>query len=250
MKAVPNVPTHEEFFGLIDNLIEDDEFEPANDDEEVRKMIVVMLALLQEFYILHMYDEAYYFAGEQFQDDINRFNDELKDNLLVLFTSFINSITTELDAKWVIPTDTVKIQLELREIIDSGIDSVTNTLYYDLKDKADFYTVLSETTGTFSPHGNFRRAIKRLTNQVDFKGHHIRKVIERKYDEFVYGQEALFYWRCSGINTCAWCYEIESMGAMPLSWFPIDHINGRCVLQPVNPEEYSEEYNMIRRGVL
>ena len=80
---------------------------------------------------------------------------------------------------------------------------------------------------------------------MDFKGHHIRKIMERKYQEFVYGQEALFTWQCSGINTCAWCYEIEAKGAMPLSWFPIDHINGRCKLKPVNPDEYSEEYKRL-----
>jgi hypothetical protein len=71
--------------------------------------------------------------------------------------------------------------------------------------------------------------------------HHVEKVVERDYLTFVYGQEALFRWRCSGINTCAWCYEIEAMGAMPLSWFPVDHINGRCVLIPENPDKFSDE---------
>lgn len=247
MKAVPNVPSHEEFFGLTDNFIDDDEFESDNSDDDVRKMIVVMLALLQEFYILHMYDSEYYFSSEQFNDDIRQFNSELKDNLLVLFTEYMNILTTNLDVKWNIPTGTVTIPLELKEIIDTGVDSVTNTLYYDLLDKAVYYTELSMTTGAFSPHGNFRRAIKRLTNQVTFKGHSIRKIIERKYDEFVYGQEALGRWVCSGVNTCAWCYEIEAMGAMPLSWFPIDHINGNCRIVMENPNGYSEEYNMIRR---
>lgn len=247
MKAVPNVPSHEEFFGLTDNFIDDDEFESDNSDDDVRKMIVVMLALLQEFYILHMYDSEYYFSSEQFNDDIRQFNSELKDNLLVLFTEYMNILTTNLDVKWNIPTGTVTIPLELKEIIDTGVDSVTNTLYYDLLDKAVYYTELSMTTGAFSPHGNFRRAIKRLTNQVTFKGHSIRKIIERKYDEFVYGQEALGRWVCSGVNTCAWCYEIEAMGAMPLSWFPIDHINGNCRIVMENPNVYSEEYNMIRR---
>jgi len=244
---VPNVPSHEEFFGLTDNFIDDDEFESDNSDDDVRKMIVVMLALLQEFYILHMYDSEYYFSSEQFNDDIRQFNSELKDNLLVLFTEYMNILTTNLDVKWNIPTGTVTIPLELKEIIDTGVDSVTNTLYYDLLDKAVYYTELSMTTGAFSPHGNFRRAIKRLTNQVTFKGHSIRKIIERKYDEFVYGQEALGRWVCRGVNTCAWCYEIEAMGAMPLSWFPIDHINGNCRIVMENPNGYSEEYNMIRR---
>lgn len=242
---VHEVPTHEEFFGLDDNILTDSEFEVDNDDEEVKRMLLIMLGLLQEFYILHMYDTAYYYASGQFKEDIDKFNSDLKDNLLVLFNSFMTSIVTEYDATWKIPNGTVDIAIEMEELINSGIDSVTSMLYYDLKDKADFYTVLSDTTGTFSPHSNFRRAVKRLANQVDFKGHHIRKIIDRKYNEFVYGQEALFTWHCSGINTCAWCYSIEAMGAMPLSWFPLDHINGRCVLKPVYPDEYSEEYKRL-----
>lgn len=247
MKAVPNVPTHEEYFGINDNYIEDEEFEPDNRDDDVKKMILVMLALLQEFYILHMYDEAYYFNSEQFKEDINRFNGELKDNLLVLFNEYVSILTNNLDAKWKIPTGTVTIPLELAEIINSGMDSVTNILFYELMDNATYYTELSMTTGSFSPHGSFRRAIRRLTNQVDFKGHDIRKIIDRKYDEFVYGQEALGKWVCSGRNTCDWCYMIEAMGTMPLSWFPIDHINGECKIVMENPNVYSEEYNMIRR---
>lgn len=247
MKAVPNVPSHEEYFGLTDNFIDDSEFEPDESDDDVRKMILIMLALLEEFYILHMYDEAYYYDSEQFKEDVDKFNDELKDNLLVLFLDYITILTTNLDATWKIPTGTVNIPLELEEIVASGIDAVTNTLYYDLKDKAVYYTHLSMTTGSFSPHGSFRRAIRRLANQVTFKGHDIRKIINRKYDEFVYGQEAMGKWICSGRNTCDWCYAIEAMGAMPLSWFPIDHINGECHIEMENPEEYSEEYNMIRR---
>lgn len=249
-RSVPNVPTHEEFFGLNDNYVEDREFEAKNDDEDIERMLLIMLGLLQEFYILHMYDTAHYYSSEQFKDDITDFNSELKDNWSVLFSNYVTSLTTELDATYGIPTDKVDVAIELEEIINSGIDSVTMMLYYDLRDNAMFYTDLSRTTGVFSPHSNFRRAIRKLTNQIDFKGHHVRKVIERTYDEFIYGQEALFTWVCSGVNTCNWCYEIEAMGAMPLSWFPIDHIHGNCKMKPVNPDEYSEAYNMIRRGGL
>lgn len=245
-KSVPNVPTHEEYFGLDDNTLDDEEFETESKDDKLQKMLLVMLGLLQEFYLIHMYDTAYYYANEQFEIDIAKLNATLKDNLMVLFEEYVNELTTDLDVAWSIPANTVDIMIDLEEIVNSGVDAVTSMLYYDLKDKADFYTDLSMTTGSFSPHANFRRAVKRLTNQVDFKGHHIRKIIDRKYQEFVYGQDALFIWVCSGRNTCAWCYEIESMGAMPLSWFPLDHINGECVLRPVNPDSYSKEYNEIK----
>lgn len=245
VKLVHNAPSYEEYFGLNDNILGDDDFSFSEGDEDVKKMILVMLALLEEFCIHHMYDEAYYYNSEQFKEDIAQLNKDLKNNLLVLFTEYSNILVSNLDGKWRIPKGTVEIPIELEEIINSGIDTVTNSLYYELKDKAVYYTILSLNTGSFSPHGSFRRTIKKLINQISFKGHDIRKIINRKYDEFIYGQDALFRWRCSGINTCEWCYSIEAAGAMPLSWFPIDHINGGCVLLPENPDKYSEEYARI-----
>ena len=247
-KSVPNIPNFEEYFGLDDNILTDDEFEPDSDDEKIKKMLIIMLGLLEEFYIEHMYDTAYYYASEQFKDDINEFKAMLKDNWLVLFSDYITEIMNELDAEWSIPSDTVDIQIELDGIINSGIDAVMDTLYTDLKDKADFYKEMVIITGSFLAHANYRRAVKRLVNQIDFKGNHIQKIIHRKYQEFIYGQEALFTWHCSGINTCEWCYSIEAKGAMPLSWFPLDHINGRCVLKPVNPDVFSDEYTDILKA--
>lgn len=249
-KSVHNVPTHEEFFGLDENILEDEEFEQEEekaDDDNIKKMLAIMLSLLQEFYIYHMYDSEYYYASEQFNEDIEQFNNELKDNLLVLFNEYVETLATDLDIEWQLPTGTIAVDVEMEELVNTGIDVVTNTLYYDLIDKATYYKELSKTTGTFLPHSNFRRALRRLSNQITYKADYIQKRVNRAYQEFVYGQEALFYWVCSGINTCAWCYEIEAMGAMPLSWFPIDHINGRCELRPVFPDQYSDEYIRARR---
>lgn len=246
MKSVHEIPSIEEYNGLDDNFIEDEEFEVSDEqDEKVKKMLAIMLALLQEFYILHMYDLEHYYASEQFEEDITQFGAELKDNLMVLFIEYLGGLTTDLDVEWRIPTNTVSISIDLEELVNSGIDTVTKTLYYDLKDKADYYKV-TQTSGKFVPHANFRRAIKKLTNQIDYKAQSIKKQVDRNYLEFVYGQEALFYWKVSGINTCAWCYEIEAMGAMPLSWFPVDHVNGRCWLEPVLPDVYSDDYLEVR----
>ena len=98
----------------------------------------------------------------------------------------------------------------------------------------------------FALHSNFRRAVKRLTNVIDYNAQYTENRIARSYLEFVYGQEKLFYWRVSGVNTCPWCYDLEAMGAMPLSWFPVDHPNGNCWLEPVIPDDYSDEYLILR----
>lgn len=243
---VHDVPSYEEFYGLIDNEIDDDEFDSDIEDEKIKKMIVIALSLLQEFYISHMYDTEYTILADEFEKEISDFNTQLKDLLISLFATYIGEVQNELDLEYVIPSNHIKTDVDLETVIDSAVDTVTDTLYVDLKNKANFYRDVAITTGMFSLHANFRRAIKRLSNHIDYNAQYTRNRITREYQSFVYGQEALFYWRVSGRNTCAWCYEMEAMGAMPLSWFPVDHPNGHCWLVPVLPDVYSDEYVELR----
>lgn len=243
---VHDVPSYEEFYGLIDNEIDDDEFDSDIEDEKIKKMIVIALSLLQEFYISHMYDTEYTILTDEFEKEISDFNTQLKDLLISLFATYIGEVQNELDLEYVIPSNHIKTDVDLETVIDSAVDTVTDTLYVDLKNKANFYRDVAITTGMFSPHANFRRAIKRLSNHINYNAQYTRNRITREYQSFVYGQEALFYWRVSGRNTCAWCYEMEAMGAMPLSWFPVDHPNGQCWLVPVLPDVYSDEYVELR----
>ncbi len=240
---VHEVPSYEEFYGLTDNELTDDDFESDNEDEKKKKMIIIMLGLLQEFYLLHMYDTEYYIASEEFKEEITKLNSRLKENLLILFNEYIRDIQSDLSIKYNLPLgETVASNVEIGNVLDSGVDAITNTLYADLKNKADFYTDVAVATGVFTVHANFRRAVKRLVNVIDYNAQYVDNLINREYMAFVYGQEALFQWRVSGRNTCPWCYEMEAMGAMPLSYFPVDHPNGHCWLEPVNGDEYSQEY--------
>ena len=246
-KSVSEAPSYEEFYGLIDNEISDEEFEPKKDkDEKIKKLIAIALSFLQEFYLIHMYDSEYYILSEEFEEEIKSFNSDMKDLLTTLFASYISDIQNELDVEYTIPTGTIATDVDLDSIIDSAVDTVTDTLYTDLRNKATFYKDVAITTGMFALHSNFRRAIKRLTNHIDYNAQYTRNRLTREYLTFVYGQEALFYWRVSGINTCPWCYDMEAMGAMPLSWWPVDHPNGMCWLEPVLPDVYSDEYIEIR----
>ena len=244
--SVPQAPSYEEFYGLIDNELEDEEFEPDEKDKKIKELLVIALSLLQDFYIEHMYDTEYFIVSEEFQEQLNGLNTHLKELLLSLFSDYVSKVQNELDIQYVIPTGTVESDFDLEKVIDSGVDMVTTQLYSDLKNKADFYREVAITTGMFSLHSNFRRAVKRLTDVIRNNAQYTENRITRSYLEFVYGQEKLFYWRVSGINTCAWCYEMEAMGAMPLSWFPVDHPNGRCWLEPVIADDYSDEYIVLR----
>lgn len=244
--SVPQAPSYEEFYGLIDNELEDEEFEPDEKDEKIRELLVIALSLLQDFYIEHMYDNEYFIVSEEFEEQLNGLNTHLKELLLSLFSDYVDKVQNELDIQYVIPTGTVESDFDLDKVIDSGVDMITTQLYSDLKNKADFYRDVAITTGMFSLHSNFRRAVKRLTDVIRNNAQYTENRITRSYLEFVYGQEKLFYWRVSGINTCNWCYEMEAMGAMPLSWFPVDHPNGMCWLEPVIADDYSDEYIVLR----
>lgn len=244
---VHEVPSFEEFYGLINNEIDDDEFDVENKDEEIQNILLVALGLLQEFYLIHMYDNEYYILSDEFYDEITNFNILLKENLHLSFSKYFDKLQSDYNLQYDIPNGTVELKLDLENTLNSAVDSVTETLYTDLKAKADFYHEVAITTGMFSLHANFRRAIKRLSNVIDNNAQYSKHIIEREYLSFVYGQEALYYWRVSGRNTCPWCYEIEAMGAMPLSWFPVDHPNGHCWLEPANPDEYSDEYLQLSK---
>ena len=246
MVSVPQIPSYEEFYGLIDNELTDAEFDVDIDDEKIKEMVAIALSLLQEFYITHMYDSEFYIVTNEFKKDVDNLNSRMKDLVLSLFSTYISSVQNDLDVKYVIPTGVVAASLELESVVNSGVNKVITQLYSEIKNKADFYRDVVKTTGRFSLHADFRRAIKRLTNVVDYNAQYSKNVVDRSYLEFVYGQEALFYWRVAGRNTCAWCYEMESMGAMPLSYFPVDHPNGHCWLEPVLSDVYSDEYIEIR----
>lgn len=246
VQKVHDIPSYEEFYGLINNEISDEEFESENKDEKIKQMIGIMLGLLQEFYIEHKFDTESYILSERFSNELDSFNIKLKDVVIYLFSEYIKDIQAELNVEYVIPTGTIESKVNIETILNSAIDTVTDTLYTDLKNKSVFYKDMAIITGVFSLHANFRRAIKRLTNQIDFNAQYTRNLINRDYLSFIYGQEALFYWRVTGIHTCEWCYKIAAMGAIPLSQLPIDHPNGGCWVEPANPDEYSDNYKIIR----
>lgn len=244
--SVPQVPTYEEYFGLVDNEILDDEWDSDEEDEKKKQLIILALSILEEFYLDVKYYTAYDILTEEFEEKIADLNNRLKESLSYLLLNYFHDLQTEYDVKYNISTDTVDIDVDINSVIDNNVDRVTSTLYSDLKDKATFYQTLALTTGVFSLHSNFRRAIRNLTNVVKWDTHYINKVIEREYLSFVHGQEAMAKWKVLGVNTCDWCYALEAMGAMPISWFPVDHVNGNCWLEIVNPNEYSDEYKRLQ----
>lgn len=245
-RSVPQVPTYEEYFGLDDNEIKNNEWDSDEEDEQKRKLIILALSILEAFYLDVQYYSAYDVLTEDFEAKINQFNSELKDSLHDLFKQYISELESEYNMEYNIPNGYVDNELDINPVLDEAVDNLTSVLSSDLRDKATFYKELAVTTGVFALHSNFRRAIRKLSNTIKWDSHHVGNVIERNYLEFVYGQDAPARWITAGRNTCEWCYMIEGMGIMPLSWFPVDHVNGHCHIEIVYPDQYSEVYQELQ----
>lgn len=240
---VSEVPSFEEFFGLTHNgLTYSDWVEDKEKDTDLVLIINGILIILQEFYNEHRYDTAKEWLNESMKKEFNTLNKELYTELLDSLDNYIVTVQQKYDAKYRLPAEKVKVEVFFDDVLNSGIDTVVDTLYDDIRNKADFYNSMELTTGIFTIEANFRRAIKRLSDIIKNNAHHGEKIVERKYLEFVYGEDALFDWIPSGINTCPWCYMIAESCPLPLSALPVDHINGRCSIVPHFPEKYSDEY--------
>ena len=160
-------------------------------DDDLKEIILIALGLLQDFYLEVKYYTESDILSDRFEQQLSKFNLELKEQLLVLLSDYMDSVSSDYDLEYDLPSHIVDTKVDLEEIIDAGVDSVTDTLYADLKDKATFYKEMAITTAMFSLHSNFRRAVRKLSNVVDYNSQYLAKRIDRSYNEFVYGQEAL-----------------------------------------------------------
>ena len=243
--SVTEIPTFEEFFGIVDNELTDSDFQGNTDDEDINKIITSLLVLLQRFYLEHMYYTPQDVLGDGFKSDLDDLRGELYDTLIVLMNNYESKVVNEYNIEYIIPDTLVELDFDLTDSLKYAIDDVVNQLCSELRNKASYFEVAT-VAGSFSLHSNFRRAIKRLSQNVEFNAQHAKKLINRTFLGFVHGEDALYDWIPSGINTCAWCYMIADRSPMPLSMLPVDHINGRCKIKLHTPDVYSDEYKKIR----
>ena len=244
-EVVHEVVSFEEFFGLDDKVLDATEWVCSHENNKVCEMVNKVLVIMQLFYQEHMYDTPAEWMN--LQGEIRELNHELYTELQKIFMDYTDELEEEQDQLWFIPYHyEVEVDLSFDDLLSAGVDGITDRLYDDILSKANYYAIMPITTGVFSVYSNFRRAIKELTNLVDYNAQNGKKIIERIYLEFVYGEDALFDWITSGRNTCEWCYYIESLNPQPLRALPVDHVNGGCVVRPHSPLDYSDEYKKLR----
>ena len=125
--SVNEIPSYEEFFGLIDNYLDDEDLEVKEDDDKIKKMIAIALAMLEEFYLEFQFSDEYEIASENFKFEMDSFNSNLKELLVTLFTSYILEVQKTQDIEYVLPTGVVETKIDIVPVIESGVDSVTDT---------------------------------------------------------------------------------------------------------------------------
>ena len=132
MLKVSEIPSYEEFYGLIDNELSDDDFQPNTSDDDLKEIILIALGLLQDFYLEVKYYTEYDILSDRFEQQLSKFNLELKEQLLVLLSDYMDIVSSDYDLEYNLPSHIVDTKVDLEEIIDAGVDSVTDTLYTDL----------------------------------------------------------------------------------------------------------------------
>lgn len=243
--VVHDVMTFEEFYGLDNRVLEASEWVCDHENDKICEMVNKVLVIMQMFYEEHKYDTPREWM--KLQKEIQELNHELYTELQKIFMDYTDELERKQDDLWFIPYNyDLKIDLTFDDILSARVNGITDRLYNDILAKASYYAIIPITTGMFNVYSDFRRAIKDLTNLVDYNAQNGEKIIERIYLEFVYGSDALFDWVTSGRNTCEWCYYVESLNPQPLSAMPVDHINGGCRLVAHDPKNYSDEYSKLR----
>lgn len=242
--SISKAPSYYEYSGLVEEVLTENDFRVETDEDRQFIMTSVM-ALLEEFSNTHNIYDVDYVNSQSFENDIERLKNDLKELLTVLFEDYKNTLMDEEENKWLLPEGIVVIDSDIDNVILPSVDSAINQLYDDSVVKA-VYFISAGLEEEFNIVVNIKRAVSRFKNIVNFNADTVSQEVDRSYLNFVYGEDALFQWVCSGRNTCAWCYMLEGLGPKPLEFFPYDHPNGNCVLEPVNPTDYSDLYLLVK----
>lgn len=230
------VQSFDEFYGLVDNFLDESDFTGSSSDDGLNDVLSLMLVLLNDFYNDYKYVTTVEVVGDDFKNDLERLRLRLIDAIDNGLNDYISVLKRRYDSEYELGEYDVYEFDDFRDCMHSMIDTMIYQLYYDVVNKARYYDVMMvQFIKDFNMNSNFRRLVNRFKEGFDNNFKAVMSSVERTYLEYVYGEDALFYWVPSGRNTCEWCYMLADMSPQPLSAFPKDHPNGACVLSPLNP---------------
>ena len=245
---VKQVQVTDEFYESSDDDDPLDVFSaPTQFDTDEQLVLIACLLLLQQRYVLlqsmtpsQVVDEV-----EEIMDNLNV---ELDDLAYTQARNHIEKYFNELLDDFNIPTGYVDMDYTMLDLMSDSIDNLITQLHGELKVKAKFFRD-NMSKDNFDVLPNFKRAVKKLIDAVGSNLIHGKEKSKRNTYEFVYGEDKLYRWLTANDDkVCAWCRVQESLPPRTLAEMPLDHMCGRCELEPIDYTYSDEYYVMLARG--
>ena len=251
-RAVTEVPSHEEYFGLDETEITEEEWNPIVDDKNEERMLIALLLLLSSFYNT-VKDKP----PDLIIDQIPGVTENYRTQMSLLSDSEMNKLTQSYREKIIeeygissqaSPFISLKYNLtNTFQNVKNSINAMLNQLRDDILVKAQTFRDTLRRARDFNVRSNFQRAIRRTRNFVRFNAQMVKQKVTRAVQRFVHGENMKYFWVPAGHNTCDWCWNLSRLPAKPMDEWPFDHPNGNCVLKPESDKTSQEFRDALER---
>lgn len=251
-KTVTEVPSYEEYFGLDNTEIREEEWSPSIDDEDEQIMLIALLLLLSSFY-----DTVKDKSPDLIINQIPGITENYRTQMSLLSESELNKITQSYRVKIIeeygisgqaSPFVPLKYDItNTLQTVKNSINATLNQLRDDILVKAQTFRDTLRRVKDFNVRSNFQRAIRRTKNFVRFNAQMVKQKVTRATQRFVYGEDMKYFWVPAGHNTCKWCWNLSRLPAKLMDEWPFDHPNGNCVLEPVSDKTTQEFQDALEK---
>ena len=251
-RAVTEVPSHEEYFGLDETEITKDEWKPSVDDKDEEIMLIALLLLLSSFY-----DEVKDKSPEAVMNYVPEQTEMYRAKISLAAESELNKLTQSYRVKvlenYELAAEAsphLSLQYDITatlQTIRNSINATLNQLRDDILVKAQTFKDTLRRAKDFNVRSNFQRAIRRTRNFVRFNAQMVKQKVTRATQRFVHGENMKYFWVPSGHNTCKWCWNLSRLPAKLMDEWPFDHPNGNCGLEPESDKTTQEYRDALER---
>lgn len=220
---------------------------PSQFDTDEQLVLIACLMILEQRYRL-----LQSMSPSQIVDEL----EEIMDNLLsdldnMAYTqseAHIRSYFESLLDDYSIPMGYVDMDYSMLELLEDGIDNLVSQLHGELKVKSKYFRD-NMTKDSFDVLPNFKRAVRKLIDTVGSNLIHGKEKSKRNVYEFVFGEDKLYRWLTANDDrVCSWCLAQQSLPPRTLEEIPLDHMWGRCELEPIDYTYSGDYYLMLARG--
>lgn len=220
---------------------------PSQFDTDEQLVLIACLMLLEQRYRL-----LQSMSPSQIVDELEEIMDSLLselDNMAYTQSeAHIRSYFESLLDDYSIPMGYVDMDYSMLELLEDDIDNLVSQLHGELKVKSKYFRD-NMTKDSFDVLPNFKRAVRKLIDTVGSNLIHGKEKSKRNVYEFVYGEDKLYRWLTANDDkVCSWCLSQQALPPRTLDEIPLDHMWGRCELEPIDYTYSDEYYLMLARG--